>query len=905
MKIPLSSFLPWLAYSAALLMGSAQAITAAGTTIPNQATAVYTLPNTNTPTQSLTNTVTASVTGVCGIAITAEGAGSAAILPGEYGTFGFTISNIGNDSSNAALVVSAAGASDIKIYADSNKNGKVDEGEPEITQATLAAGASQKVLVVAKTPISASVGQYAVSLSSVCDGKPVSATTPINVTALPQLSVVKKFDKEFIKPGDTTTVTITASNSGGESREVTITDALEAMAAMGLVFDGNLQATAGAVEYSTDAGSSWQATPPSELAKVTNLRVRVPSMATEANVSLSFRMKALESADGRNFINIANAVSSGSSAQGSAAIQVHYTPAVFIGPKGNPTAPDGTPADAQTTPFGVIGQKMCFDHTVQNTGDVADSFTFTVTFPQGQANATIVDANGQPLTQPINLAPNESASVKVCYDLTTSGSLDALVTVTGKRGTSNPTHDLINIIEKGLPELKKASNASSALATGNVVTYSLSAHNPYSWPMNDVVIQDPLPAHTEFVSADNGGVNSGNVVTWKFGTLAPGETRVLTVSAKVTPEAKDGEQITNTFTLHSKEITPPIPSNPVENVVWNALIRIDKAVSNPEATPGDALTYTLVIHNDSPQATLRDAVVTDIPAPGLEYIPGSATLEGKPLADPTMNGGMNWSIGDLAPSKDVKITYQMRVTPMVSGDLVNTVQVVGLAGNANTSIRKIASNRATALTRPRLKNLSSLNDIVGTVFVDRNRNGIFDKGLDTPVERARVLLAGGRLALTDKEGRYHFANVAMGTQALRLDPITTSYTPLNTPQTQGLSGTQTTFVRGLTSVDFPLAPVGGDITAIRHTTLTIGDLHLDKSVYHTDQGYVVSIKLSSTKPLEQFDMDDPLPMGATLQEGRNTFKGTLPAGETVLNYRFTFAGGDEAAVTDPNVVWRY
>ncbi|MFD1732001.1 hypothetical protein ACFSC4_14530 [Deinococcus malanensis] len=107
------------------------------------------------------------------------------------------------------------------------------------------------------------------------------------------------------------------------------------------------------------------------------------------------------------------------------------------------------------------------------------------------------------------------------------------------------------------------------------------------------------------------------------------------------------------------------------------------------------------------------------------------------------------------------------------------------------------------MTRLNLLQFAPQADILGVVFVDRNRNGLYDEALDTPVARARVLLAGGREALTDERGRYSFGNVRIGTHALRLDPSTTPYQALITHQAGGLSGTKTVHVTGLTSVDFP------------------------------------------------------------------------------------------------------
>ena len=111
-------------------------------------------------------------------------------------------------------------------------------------------------------------------------------------------------------------------------------------------------------------------------------------------------------------------------------------------------------------------------------------------------------------------------------------------------------------------------------------------------------------------------------------------------------------------------------------------------------------------------------------------------------------------------------------------------------------------------------------------------------------------------------------------------------------------------VRGLTSVNFPLAPLGGDIAALRRTTLSVGDVTIEKSVFAVDGGYVVTLKINSPRDLPDFMLDDPLPGGATLKEGRNTLGTSLRAGETILTYRFEWNGPASAATTDP-VVRRY
>ncbi len=914
MKLPLT--LPWLLCSAALLIANTAHAdpTAGGTQIPNSATASYTPPAATTPVQSVSNTVINVVPGQCQVTISPNGTveqpgQTATIFAGETATLHYTVSNTGNITSGINLSIDAAqltGVDTIKIYLDANKNGLLDSGEVEVSSVNLDAQKDAQIIVLVKTSPSAS-SALPINLIGSCgtsvDNNNVGVIT---LAESPNLSITKTFEPPQIRPNEETTVKIVATNSGGTSGEVIISDPLLLQQQSGLVLvpgSAGLKGASGTIEYFD--GQNWLTTAPNS---VEGIRVRASAVAAGAVLELTFKMKALAQAENRNFINRAELVSSTSTLNSDAVLKVKYNPNVAIGPKGNAQAPEGTPEDTQTQPFLPVGSEACFEHTVTNTGDVADNFTFDVALTTGQATVQLKDASGNPLPVPMTLAPGASQLVNACYTPTAAGSLNAVLTVKGERGTSNTTRDLISTIVLGLPELKKDSNASTdnPLSLGSVLTYTLSVHNSYTIPLNNVVVTDQIPASTDYVSSSQAPEVKDGLLTWRLPVLAPGETRVFTVTVKVNDKAQDGEKISNTFYMGSKEFTKPLPSNSSEAVVWEpAHISIEKNANAPVVTPGDSLTYTLVIHNTSEKGALKNSIVTDTPASGLDYIPGTTTIDGKALGDPDIaNGSMNWNVGTLLPKTDVTIIYKMRVTPKVSGDLINTVQVSGYTGDALTT-RKVASNRATALVRPKLRNFAPYNDLVGTVFVDRNRNGLFDKALDTPVERARIILAGGRLALTDKDGRYHFANVALGTQALRLDPVTTPYDPLNTPQSQGLSGTQTVFVRGLTSVDFPLAPVGGDITAIRRTSLVMGDMHLDKVVYRTTQGYAVVLKLNSPAPLSDFVLTDPLPTGATLQEGSNIWKGTLPAGETNLSYSFGFSGPDEAAVTDPDVVWRY
>lgn len=581
---------------------------------------------------------------------------------------------------------------------------------------------------------------------------------------------------------------------------------------------------------------------------------------------------------------------------------VQLQPSVAIGPVGNPEATEDTLPDWQTIPAAVTGQQVCMDHTLKNTGLVRDTFNITVTYPQGSAQSQIYGADGKPLALPVTLDPGQSVLVKVCYTPTQSGTLEALITVTGALGSSNVTRDKITRVDDRKPELTKSVSpaAGTKVKQEQEIIYTLTIRNPYDTPLTNLVVTDALPAHLDFVSASDGGQFTPPQVTWTIPKLAGGETRSLTVTAKVNAQAVDGEYLKNVFSMVSSETPTPTNSNEVSNPVWTHSVDIQKGVNQPEASIGDLLTYTLKVTNLSPTTGMKGDI-TDIPATGLEYTPGTATLNGKPLADPVVKDGkLVWANVDLPAQTPIVITYQMRVTPAASGQLKNVVEVIG---EGPDGLKDIANSSSDARIRVLLRQFEPVSDIIGKVYIDRNRNGNFDQNLDTPVERARLLLAGGRLSLTDKDGRYHFSNVPLGTHAVRLDLNTTPYAPLMVPQEGGLAGTQTVHVRGLTSFDFPLAPVVGDIVAIRSTTLSVGDVQLLKTVYRTENGYAVTLKVTSQRALT-LSLNDPLPQGATLSSGQNVQTVNAPAGESTYSYTFTFDGSPEEAVTDPNMQWR-
>ena len=907
---------PLLVLSGLALPGQAGAVgTPAGTVITNQAAASGTLSD-NTPVDGLSNIVSTTVSPLCSVSVTPDGTLQAPgqqqeILPGESALFSFRVVNTGNDrfTTPVGVLVPAESAftPTLTLYLDANSNGQLDADErTPISDVTLDADGVANVLVLAQTD-DAQRGDGLFNLTAACGG--TGGQTDTNNVALlrlgppPVLSVTKTFSPAFVKPGDETTVTLSATNNGqGTSREVVLSDDLAALSAGGLSYVASSASVSGGTLESGSA-QSWQA---GDALAAQGLRVRQDTLAPGATLSLTFRMLAGAATENKALLNTAVAGTGNQTVRAEATLTSRYSPDVALGPIGQPNAPEGSPEDAQTKPAAVVGKPVCFDQSLVNTGDVRDSFTLAGQVQSGQAEISFQNLDGTPLSLPVVLEPGASLDFRVCFTPTQPGELSVKVIATGQRGSQNATLDTVQNVETGLPELIKTVTPEGLVPAGAALTYTLSVQNPYATPLNNVVVSDPLNAALDFVSADNGGQLAADAVIWRLPALAPGERRALSFKATVKVSTPDGTAIANTFTFNSDELPQPLPSNTVSSPVWSSKLAIEKTVDKAQVTYGDVLTYTLNIRNLSAQAPLNQAVVTDSPAVGLTYLPGTSTLAGQPLADPTISGGkLSWNIGDLPPSSTQTLTYQMRVTPQATATLNNSVMVSGqaVAGEFATAV---ASNVATRKVTLKLLTFANTSDLLGMVYLDRNRDGRFEPLVDKPLARARVLLAGGREVLTDAQGRYHFKDVSNGMQALRLDPASVPTTALAVPMDGGLSGTRSVNVVGLTAVDFPLNPLVGDIAALRSVSLQAGPLKLEKTVAVNGQRYTVTLRLSSTQTLTGFELSDPLPAGAVLaelKEGRNTLATTLKAGETTVMYTFDWPGERRAAVTEPDVRW--
>ena len=125
----------------------------------------------------------------------------------------------------------------------------------------------------------------------------------------------------------------------------------------------------------------------------------------------------------------------------------------------------------------------------------------------------------------------------------------------------------VRFLPPGLaPGLTVSKSAAPTVPSGSNLTYTISYGNTGSIAASNVVIRDPLPVGTTFVSATNGGTLVAGNVVFNIGTVNAG-TINQTVSFTVTVNTANGGTVeNNNYTIEGDGVSP-IPGPPVTTSV--------------------------------------------------------------------------------------------------------------------------------------------------------------------------------------------------------------------------------------------------------------------------------------------------------------------------------------------------
>ncbi len=299
----------------------------------------------------------------------------------------------------------------------------------------------------------------------------------------------------------------------------------------------------------------------------------------------------------------------------------------------------------------------------------------------------------------------------------------------------------------------------TSIAPQETLTYNVKIDNAGPSAAVGTTFTDTLPSFVTFVSGTVSipGVNlnhAGGVITANLGTMQPGATVIITILAKVNNNATG--TLVNTATVAApKEVNLSNNTDTVSNPVTPRIdLQITKIDSKDPVEPGSQFNYILEIKNNGP-SNATGVVVTDIlPTTGVTYVSASQT--------PTSINGreLEFEIGNLASGASKTITITVAVSTTFVGTLYNTVNVRG--NEPETNLNNNDDDETTLVQ-------AQPSSIGGTVYVDRNDNGIFDPG-ESVLANVLLTLKGVdnfgatvvRTTTTNSNGSYLFDDLNAG-----------------------------------------------------------------------------------------------------------------------------------------------
>ncbi|MBW9213162.1 MULTISPECIES: Cna B-type domain-containing protein, partial [Terrabacteria group] len=202
---------------------------------------------------------------------------------------------------------------------------------------------------------------------------------------------------------------------------------------------------------------------------------------------------------------------------------------------------------------------------------------------------------------------------------------------------------------------------------GQELTYSITYKNTKGKEV-DAVISDKVPAHTEFVSADNGGQYANGIVKWTK-KLAHGESWTVSFKVKVVDDV-NGEELRNkakvndgTNEYDTNETHNPTPTEPKKEVFTGGTTT---NINGQAVQPGQELTYAV---------TYKNTTGKDVKATISDTIPAHTSFVSAENGGQYENGKVTWT-ADVAKDKSVTVKFTVKVDKDVNGaPLTNKAKV--------------------------------------------------------------------------------------------------------------------------------------------------------------------------------------------------------------------------------------
>jgi uncharacterized repeat protein (TIGR01451 family) len=590
----------------------------------------------------------------------------------------------------------------------------------------------------------------------------------LNVANASAVTVAKAFAPGVIAPGATATLTISLAN--------TATNAV-ALGALALVdnLPANVTIAATPNASTTCAGGSVVANPAGTVVTLSGATMAPGSTcAIVVNVTGTIPNTYTNTIPA-GAIATAQGATNASPAQASLIVG---QPTLLVTKTSNPSGTGVSP-----------GETIAYTIVIKNNGLQAETNAH-VTDVLG--NATLVPGsvtvNGQPAPDQVISAGQSfgtigvGATVTIAYSATvntgaaTGTAVTNTATIAGDQPCSTGQCTAASPPNTVTPPILTASKlidgrTSESVLIGQTVVYGITISNTGATPAINTTITDVVPTGISVVPGTvtlNGvalptATLSGQTLTIPIAALAGGKSAAVAFNAKI---GTGSGSASNTASVTASGVSQASVSNAALSHQVPATISVTKTASATTATVGDRVDYQIVIAPVSGIAYGATLIVDTLPQ-GELFAPGTARINGKPVAPAAGGNTLAWTLPSL--STPVTITYSTAIAPGVqqNASLTNTVNVTAVApGGAGVGRGSGSASVLIVQTT-----FGSCYPITGRVYYDASGSGRFQDP-DVGLGAVHIYLDDGESVVTDATGRYDFPCVHPGMHALRLDEST-------------------------------------------------------------------------------------------------------------------------------------
>lgn len=554
------------------------------------------------------------------------------LMNGEEFYYTIIVTNSGTGTTNNIIVEDSLSSGLTFISSDTTYT--LENGIYKFNIGALGAGESKTIKINAKvkndTPLT-TINNIAVAKEEGED--PIDDDAITNVLK-PNLIITKEASAEEVKRGETFNYTITLTNEGtGSALNVNLSDVIDSDFEIVSTSEGTISGNSINISYDT--------------------------ILPKESKTITITVKVKDSSR----LGVINNVINGSSDNND-----------DITASDTVTVIDSNLSISKTASKSVVkpGEEFTYTITLKNTGTAATNEITIVDVIDNNLqiiNSDYASVNGNTLTWNIaSLGSGATATYTVTVKVSDTVGNNTLIpnVVTAREIGKDEIESSVDVtVLKAILSIKKeAYNANNIklIKSGEEYYYKITVTNSGGIASDKITITDTLNSLLTIVDAD-GGVISGQNITWTIDNLGVNESKEYVVTVKLSSTATINSIIPNEVKLtHNNDVL----SDDDDITVVDSDIYIKKSASVDKVKPGEEFSYTIEIGNNGNEAEtnlkLTDVIPDDLTLINYSYIDEASTTSTSGNVSASVNNGkLTFDIQSLVPSEVIKITLNVSV----------------------------------------------------------------------------------------------------------------------------------------------------------------------------------------------------------------------------------------------------